>query len=239
MLEENSGSTSQEVKEQDVQTDTQDSGQQSNDALSQEKFYSQKQRQRAQKAEAELEKMTARNKKIAEDAMVEQNKFKELWEQDKDDAEWARGYRKDRRASLLTKLPEDKREKFEKMNLEKINEKIDLIINKIEGLFNGENKDVEVLNKSEVEATLNAEIEGLKELYEWQINEGADSLKAKDEEINNLKLNFEESLKELNEKVEKLEANETKAVKEEAAPAVEEKASEANAFDCVAEKMRW
>ena len=118
MLEENSGSTSQEAKEQDVQTDTQDSGQQSNDALSQEKFYSQKQRQRAQKAEAELEKMTARNKKIEEEAMVEQNKFKELWEQDKGDAEWARGYRKDRRASLLTKLPDDKREKFEKMNLE-------------------------------------------------------------------------------------------------------------------------
>ena len=117
MLEENSGSTSQEVTGQDVQTDAQDSGQQSNDALSQEKSYSQKQRQRAQKAEAELEKMTARNKKIEEEAMVEQNKFKELWEQDKEDAEWARGYRKDRRAGLLLKLPEDKREKFEKMNL--------------------------------------------------------------------------------------------------------------------------
>ena len=117
MLEENSGSASQVNVEQDVQTDTQESGQQSNDVLNQEKAYSQKQRQRAQKAESELEKMTARNKKIEEDSMVEQNKFKELWEQDKDDAEWARGYRKDRKASLLEKLPEDKREKFQKMNL--------------------------------------------------------------------------------------------------------------------------
>ena len=117
MLEENSDSTSQVNVEQDVQTDTQESGQQSNDALNQEKAYSQKQRQRAQKAESELEKVIARNKKIEEDSMVEQNKFKELWEQDKDDAEWARGYRKDRKASLLEKLPEDKREKFQKMNL--------------------------------------------------------------------------------------------------------------------------
>ena len=59
MLEENSGSASQVNVEQDVQTDTQESGQQSNDVLNQEKAYSQKQRQRAQKAESELEKMTA------------------------------------------------------------------------------------------------------------------------------------------------------------------------------------
>ena len=117
MLEENSGSASQVNVDQDVQTDTQESGQQSYEGFNLEKAYSQKQRQRAQKAESELEKVIARNKKIEEDSMVEQNKFKELWEQDKDDAEWARGYRKDRKASLLEKLPEDKREKFQKMNL--------------------------------------------------------------------------------------------------------------------------
>ena len=117
MLEEQSGSESQEVVEQDVQTDTQDSGQNLTDTLSQEKSYSQKQRQRAQKAEAELEKMKARNKKMEEDSMVEQNKFKELWEQDKNDAEWARGYKKNRKASLLEKIPEDKRDKINKMNL--------------------------------------------------------------------------------------------------------------------------
>ena len=116
MLEEKSGSESQVNSEQDVQTGTQESGQDLTDALNQEKSYSQKQRQRAQKAEAELEKMIARNKKIEEDAMVEQNKFKELWEQDKSDAEWARGYKKNRKASLLESLPEDKREKF--MNLD-------------------------------------------------------------------------------------------------------------------------
>ena len=117
MLEEQSGSESQEVVEQDVQTDTQDSGQNLTDTLSQEKSYSQKQRQRAQKAVAELEKMKARNKKMEEDSMVEQNKFKELWEQDKNDAEWARGYKKNRKASLLEKIPEDKREKISNMNL--------------------------------------------------------------------------------------------------------------------------
>ena len=120
MLEEKSGSESQEKTEQDVQTDTLDSGQNLTDTLDKEKEkdYSQKQRQRAQKAEAELEKMIARNKKMEEDSMVEQNKFKELYERDKSDAEWARDYRKDRKASLLEKLPEDKREKIEKMNLD-------------------------------------------------------------------------------------------------------------------------
>ena len=117
MLEEQSGSQPQENVEQDVQTDTQGSGQDLTDSLGQEKAYSQKQRQRAQKAEAELEKMVARNKKMEEDTLVEQNKFKELYERDKGDAEWARGYRKDRKASLLEKIPEDKREKINKMNL--------------------------------------------------------------------------------------------------------------------------
>ena len=58
MLEEKSGSESQEKTEQDVQTDTLDSGQNLTDTLDKEKekAYSQKQRQRAQKAEAELEK---------------------------------------------------------------------------------------------------------------------------------------------------------------------------------------
>jgi len=116
MLEEQSGSESQVNSEQDVQTDTQDSGQNSTDSLNQEKAYSQKQRKRAQSAEAENEKLKARMKKIEEDSLAEQGKYKELWEQDKSDAEWARGYKKDRKASLLESLPEDKREKF--MNLD-------------------------------------------------------------------------------------------------------------------------
>ena len=117
MLEDKSGSESQEVVEQDVQTDSPVSDQDANDTRNQEKAYSQKQRQRAQTAEAELEKMKARNKKMEEDAMVEQNKYKELWEQDKSDAEWARDYKKNKKASLLEKLPEDKREKFKNLDL--------------------------------------------------------------------------------------------------------------------------
>ena len=117
MLEDKSGSESQEVVEQDVQTDSPVSDQDANDTRNQEKAYSQKQRQRAQTAEAELEKMKARNKKMEEDAMVEQNKYKELWEQDKSDAEWARDYKKNKKASLLEKLPEEKREKFTNLDL--------------------------------------------------------------------------------------------------------------------------
>ena len=117
MLEEQSGSESQGNVGQEAQTESQGSGQDYTEALNQEKSYSQKQRQRAQKAEAELEKMIARNKKMEEDSMIEQNKFKELYERDKADAEWARGYKKDRKASLLESLPEDKREKFKNLDL--------------------------------------------------------------------------------------------------------------------------
>lgn len=127
---------------------------------------------------------------------------------------------------------------LDKMTLDKINEKIDVVINKIENLFNKEEEAVETLNKAEVEATLNAEIEELKNLYDWQLNEQADTIKVKDEEINNLKLNFEESLKELNEKIEKLSANETVVVKDEDA-SLEEKAEDNNPFDGLAEKLRW
>ena len=127
---------------------------------------------------------------------------------------------------------------FNKMTLDKINEKIDVVINKIENLFNKEEEAVETLNKAEVEATLNAEIEELKNLYDCKLNEQADTIKVKDEEINNLKLNFEESLKELNEKIEKLSANETVVVKDEDA-SIEEKVEENNPFDGLAEKLRW
>ena len=133
---------------------------------------------------------------------------------------------------------------LKEMSLEKINDKIDLIINKIEGLFNTEEKEVEVLNKSEVEATLEADLNELKNLYEFQletqketIDMANESLVEKDQEIATLKNSFEENLKELTEKVEKLEATETKAVKEE--DVVEEVAVEKNPFDGLAEKLRW
>lgn len=116
MLEENSGSESQ-VMEQDAQTESSVDGTDYRESFNQEKAYSQKMRARAQQAEAELQKLKARNKKIEEDSLIEQNKYKELWEKDKTDAEWARGFKKTQRAKLLDSLPEDKREKFENMNL--------------------------------------------------------------------------------------------------------------------------
>ena len=130
------------------------------------------------------------------------------------------------------------------MSLEKINDKIDLIINKIEGLFNAE-EDVETLNKTEVEATLNAELEELKNLYDFQIETkdetialANENLAAKEAELTELKNSFEENLKDLTEKVEKLEAVETKTVREEDA-AIEDKAPESNPFDNLAERLRW
>tara|TARA_R110002020_G_scaffold472472_1_gene700579 strand:- start:6236 stop:6760 length:525 start_codon:yes stop_codon:yes gene_type:complete len=120
MLEEQSGSVSQENSGQEVQNDNKISGHNIDDSLNQEKAYSQKQRKRAQSAESELEKLQARQKKMEEDAMVEQNKFKELWEKDKEDAEKYRSYKTKHRASLLERIPEDKRENFKNWGIEQL-----------------------------------------------------------------------------------------------------------------------
>ena len=145
----------------------------------------------------------------------------------------------------LPDLPEEVKAKefseiknYDLMNFEKINDKIDALMNKVEGFFDSKNESENVIDKGELTAKVDKEIEELKNLYEWQINEQADTIKVKDDELNNLKLNFEESLKELNEKIEKLSANETVVVKEEDASLVE-KAEENNPFDNLAEKLRW
>ena len=117
MLEENSGSQSQENDGQQAQPEPSADAQESNQSYNQEKAYSAKLRSRAQAAESELEKLQARNKKMEEDNLVNQNKYKELWDKDKSDAEWARDYKKNQRVKMLDSLPDDKREKFEKMNL--------------------------------------------------------------------------------------------------------------------------
>jgi len=119
MLEDQSGSTSQESIEQPAQPDPQVVDQDI-DIDSQEKVYSQKMRKRAQTAESELEKLRARNKKMEEDSLIEQNKYKELWEQDKAEAKWARDYKLSKKASLLEKIPEDKRENFKSWDLDQL-----------------------------------------------------------------------------------------------------------------------
>jgi len=117
MLVENSGSQPQDNQEQPAQTESA-AADQSNVDLDQERSYSKKQRQRAQAAEAENEKLTARLKKLEEDQLAEQNKFQELWERDKDEAEWARNYKKSRKSELLDRLPEEDRADFENLNVE-------------------------------------------------------------------------------------------------------------------------
>ena len=122
MMTDNSDSISQENNEQSVQSESQDSVQNNdiNDVLEREKSYSQKQRKRAQIAEAELEKIRARQAKLEEESLAEQNKFKELWEKDKDDAAWARDYKKTRHTSLLERIPEEKREKFNNLGIDQL-----------------------------------------------------------------------------------------------------------------------
>ena len=144
----------------------------------------------------------------------------------------------------LPKLPNNVMDEFSEnkkndiMNFEKINEKIDTLINKVESVFDSKKESESVVDKGELMAKLDKEIEELKNLYEWQINEQSESLKVKDEEIANLKNNHETSINELKEEVEKLKANETVVVKEEDAP-LEEKAVESNPFDNLAEKLKW
>ena len=114
-----------EENSQDIGTDNDQIDQQtgSDDQIDYKTLYNQevqnskKQRAAKQKYESDLQKYQSAQKKKEEAAMVEQNKFKELWEADKKDAEWARTYKADRHAKLLHRLPEDKRNKFENLDL--------------------------------------------------------------------------------------------------------------------------
>ena len=117
MLVENSGSEPQDNQEQIAQTESTEVDQNSVDT-DQEKLYSKKQRQRAQAAEAENTKLNARLKKLEEDQLAEQNKFQELWERDKEEADWARNFKKTRKSELLERLPESDRADFENLNIE-------------------------------------------------------------------------------------------------------------------------
>ena len=79
---------------------------------------SKKYRKRAQDAEKALEKIKTDAKSKEEKALAEQGKFEKLWERDKADAEWARDYRENRKATLIERHPEEDRERLSKFNLE-------------------------------------------------------------------------------------------------------------------------
>ena len=93
------------------------------------------------------------------------------------------------------------------------------------------------LYKRESIEEVDKEIEELKNLYEWQINEQSENIKVKDEEISRLKNNHETSINELKEEVEKLKANETVIVKEEE-PTLEKVVETPNVFDGYAERLK-
>ena len=78
---------------------------------------SKKQRNAKQEYKSQLEKISTQAKAKEQEQLVEQQKFKELWEKDRADAEWAREYKTNRHSKLLEKLPENKREKFENLDL--------------------------------------------------------------------------------------------------------------------------
>ena len=126
---------------------------------------------------------------------------------------------------------------YDLMNFEKINDKIDALMNKVEGFFDSKNESENVIDKGEFTAKVDKEIEELKNLYEWQINEQSETIKLKDEQISDLKNNYDSSINELKEEVEKLKANETVVVKEEE-PTLEKVVESPNPFDSYAERLR-
>ena len=79
---------------------------------------SKKYRKRAQDAEQALLTMKANAKAKTEKELAEQGKFEKLWNNDKDDAEWARNYRLSRKTTLVEQHPEEDRERLSKFNLE-------------------------------------------------------------------------------------------------------------------------
>ena len=91
---------------------------------------SKKQRAAKQKYESEWPTLTTTAKADEEKRLVEQNKYKELWEKDKSEAEWARTYKADRHAKLLERLPEDKREKFSNLDLNSLEAVVDELATK-------------------------------------------------------------------------------------------------------------
>ena len=116
LLEDNSQDTGIENDQTDQQTAS-DEQVDYETLYKQEVQNSKKQRAAKQKYESELQKHQVAQKKKEEASMIEQNKFKELWEADKKDAEWARSYKEARHAKLLERLPENKRDKFENLDL--------------------------------------------------------------------------------------------------------------------------
>lgn len=77
---------------------------------------SKKQRVAKQEYKSQLEKISTEAKEQQQKQLVEQEKYKELWENDKNDAEWARNYKTERHSQLLDKLPENKRDKFKNLD---------------------------------------------------------------------------------------------------------------------------
>jgi|TARA_A100001201_G_scaffold142312_1_gene140142 hypothetical protein len=126
MSEENNSS----VESQETQTPVGEQHQ-SDDNVDYKSLYmaevqnSKKQRAAKQEYKSELEKIATNAKAREQEQLVEQQKFKELWEKDRNDAEWARNYKADRHSKLLDKLPEDKREKFTNLDLTSLEAVVD------------------------------------------------------------------------------------------------------------------
>ncbi len=90
---------------------------------------SKKQRSAKQEYKSQLEKISTEAKVEQQKQLVEQEKYKELWENDKNDAEWARNYKTERHSKLLEKLPEDKRDKFKTLDLTSLEAVVDEFVN--------------------------------------------------------------------------------------------------------------
>ena len=98
-------------------------------------------------------------------------------------------------------------QKNKAMDLEKLSEKIENLINKVEGIFS--KKETEPISKDETLEVVNKGIAEIKDLYEWQLKELRDTINTRDEQIVELKNEQEKQVEKLTSENERLSGNST------------------------------
>lgn len=139
LIENNEGSMPTEVTDQSDQTGNQDSNQENNTLLDNEKIYAKKMRQRAQEAEKQLSDLKAQVNEQKTAQLEEQGKYKEMYENLKTKATaWendSKEYNKfvnAEKETLLNSLPEDDRETFKDLKLTQLKKVVDKVLVKPE-----------------------------------------------------------------------------------------------------------
>jgi len=127
------------------------------------------------------------------------------------------------------------KQKTVKMEFEKLSNKIEALINKVEGLFS--NKENDVISKTETIDFLNKGIEDLKGLYEVQLTELDNQIKANITEVETLKNEHTEEVKKLTDENERLSGNSTVTIAEQEVE-LEKAEPVVSPFDGYAERIK-